>query len=74
VTDSDEDDDAHTAAMIEYNGADMFVLIEGRRIAKRGRPGTPQAGTWIVLEPGFVIHGDPNLENIIVEFSAVSVH
>jgi len=40
VTDTDEGDDAHPAAMIEYSGADTFILIEGRRIAKRGHPGT----------------------------------
>jgi hypothetical protein len=34
--------------------SDLFVEFAGIRIAKRGRPGTAQAGTWISLEPGFV--------------------
>jgi hypothetical protein len=29
------------------DGDDLFVIIDGGRIAKRGRPGTPQAKTWV---------------------------
>jgi hypothetical protein len=36
--------------------SDLFVEFAGIRIAKRGRPGTAHAGTWISLEPGFVVH------------------
>ena len=30
----------------------IFVVADGIRIAKRGGPGTPQAKTWVSLEPG----------------------
>ena len=30
---------------------DMYLIFDGRRIAKRGKPGTPHAMTWISLEP-----------------------
>jgi hypothetical protein len=34
---------------------DMYVVYDGKRIAKRGYPETPQARTWISLEPGYVV-------------------
>jgi hypothetical protein len=40
-------------ALIETDGTDAFVIYNGVRIAKRGQPNTPQAGTWISLEPGY---------------------
>jgi hypothetical protein len=38
---------------IECDGNDIFVIADGVKIAKRGHPGTPQAGTWVSLEPGW---------------------
>ena len=43
---------------IEY-GTDIFVLIDGVKIAKRGHPGTPQAKTWVSLEPGWRVFDGP---------------
>ena len=40
-------------ATIESDGKDAFVVYNGVRIAKRGQPNSPEAGTWISLEPGF---------------------
>jgi hypothetical protein len=31
---------------------DIYLIFDGRRIAKRGKPGTLHAMTWISLEPG----------------------
>jgi hypothetical protein len=41
---------------IESDGRDLFVVFDGKRIAKRGHPGTPQAKTWVSLEPGFEVY------------------
>ena len=41
------------APHIESDGRDAFVVYDGVRIAKRGQPNTPEAGTWVSLEPGF---------------------
>jgi hypothetical protein len=38
---------------IEADGNDMFVVVDGVKIAKRGRPGKPHAKAWISLEPGW---------------------
>jgi len=40
---------------IETDGNDIFVIADGVTIAKRGHPGTPQAKTWIALEPGWTV-------------------
>jgi hypothetical protein len=40
---------------ILFSGDDMFVLHQGKRVAKRGRAGTPEAGRWIPLEPGYEV-------------------
>jgi hypothetical protein len=41
---------------ILFQGEDMFVVRNGKKIAKRGHPGTLQAKkTWISLEPGWQV-------------------
>jgi hypothetical protein len=42
---------------IESDGLNLFVVFDGVRIAERGEPGTPQAGTWVSLEPGYEVTG-----------------
>ncbi len=46
---------------------DLFILLDGRKIAKRGRPGTPQAMTWVSLEPGYAVYDDGD-EEIVVTY------
>ena len=50
---------------------EMYVVFDGVRIAKRGRPNTPQAGTWVSLEPGFVVLDNSDRTAIIVEKNGV---
>jgi hypothetical protein len=40
---------------IQGDGTDIFVIVDGVKIAKRGRPGTPYAKTWVSLEPGWAV-------------------
>ena len=44
--------------LVQGDGEDIFVVVDGVRIAKRGHPGTPQARTWISLEPGSAVYDD----------------
>ena len=58
---------------------DMYLIFDGRRIAKRGKPGTSHAMTWISLEPGVVARDVPMPESesgwgIIIEINDVRVH
>ena len=41
---------------------DLFVVVDGIKIAKRGRRNTPQAGTWVSIKPGWeVLDGDRSI-------------
>jgi hypothetical protein len=44
---------------------ELFVRVGGETIAKRGQPGTPHAGTWIILEPGYTVFSKG--DEIVVE-------
>jgi hypothetical protein len=36
-------------------GADMYIEVNSVKVAKRGRPGTPDAKTWVTLVPGWSV-------------------
>ena len=59
------------ACSIESDGKDIFVVFNGVRIAKRGHFGTPQAKTWISLEPGYEVCG---IKKIEVLFNGAAIH
>ena len=40
---------------IEDDGLDMFVIVNGVTIARRGRPGTTEADSWVSLEPEWTV-------------------
>jgi hypothetical protein len=48
--------------VMDSDGTDIFITVDGVRIAKRGHPGTPQARTWVSLEPGWKAHGVEQIE------------
>ncbi len=57
----------HECAMVAVSEEDsetgrdeLYILFGGVRIAKRGYPDSPQARTWIPLEPGFAVYDGPN--------------
>ena len=50
--------------VIESDGREIFVVYDGKRIAKRGHPGTRHAGMWIPLEPGFTVRSRADLSEI----------
>src|SRR5215472_3253747 len=58
---------------------DTYLIFDGRRIAKHGKPGTLHAMTWISLEPGVVVRDVPMPESesgwgMVVEINNVRVH
>jgi hypothetical protein len=59
---------------VEGDGTDIFVVCDGVKIAKRGRPGTQQAKTWISLEPGFEVMDGQDLGTIVVTYNGVQIH
>jgi hypothetical protein len=46
------------ASQSETGNDEIYVVFDGKRIAKRGSPGTPRAGTWVSIEPGFQVAVD----------------
>jgi hypothetical protein len=56
------------------DGEDTFVVADGVTIAKRGRPGTAHAGTWISLEPGWTVSFNKNQSELLVKYEDVQKH
>jgi hypothetical protein len=54
---------------VECTEEDMYVVFDGVRIAKRGKPNTPQAKAWISLQPGFAVYNTADLSEIIIELN-----
>jgi hypothetical protein len=53
---------------------DIFIVRNGVKIAKRGHPGTPQAKTWVSLEPGWRVldgKGPDGKPELVVEYNSV---
>ena len=59
---------------IECEGSDIFVIADGVKIAKLGHPGTPQANTWLSLEPGWTVRECDDGESIEVEYKRQRMH
>ena len=38
---------------------EMYVILDGRRIAYRGQPGTSETGTWVSIVPGYTVFDVP---------------
>jgi hypothetical protein len=55
-------------------GKDLFVEVGGVRIARRGHPNSPQAGTWISLAPGWEVFDGEDFESITVKHTEAQVH
>jgi hypothetical protein len=53
---------------------DIVVLVEGMKIAKRGLPDTPQAETWIMLEPGWTVRDVNEGQAIEVSYERAPIH
>jgi hypothetical protein len=53
---------------------DLFIYRNGRPIAKRGHPGTPQARTWISLEPGWEVLDSDDGDSISLTYRGASIN
>jgi hypothetical protein len=59
--------------VMQSDGTDLFLRLDGKIIAKRGHPGTLHARQWIPLEPGIVVL-DTDMSSITVEYIGGRVH
>jgi hypothetical protein len=53
---------------------ELYAVWDGRRIAYRGKPGTPQAGTWVSMVPGYKVVDEDYPDRIVVTFNGKVVH
>jgi hypothetical protein len=70
----DLDKDTPPTLTIRNDGEDTFIVADGVTIAKRGRPGTAQAGTWISLEPGWTVSFNDDQSQLLVKYEDVRLH
>jgi len=68
-----ESDPSLASAKLQFTGEDVFVIRKGVKIAKRGHPQTPQAGTWISLEPGWAVLDGPDINSVVVTYQGVVI-
>lgn len=40
---------------VAYEGEEAFVIVNDVKVAKRGKPGTPEATAWLSLERGWTV-------------------
>jgi hypothetical protein len=56
---------------ITGDGKDIFVIRDGVKIARRGHPGTPDAGKWVSLDPHWTVKDSRDGKEIELEYHAV---
>jgi hypothetical protein len=62
---------------VETDPDALFIVLDGIKIAKRGEPGSPQAKTWVSLEPDWKVFDGPDNgdeDSILIEHHGVRVH
>ena len=59
---------------LHNDGEDVFVLVDGVKIAMRGRRDTAQAMTWIVIEPGWIVRDVQSGNAIEVRYEGARIH
>ena len=58
---------------IELDGEDIFVVVDGLRVARRGYPDTHQARTWVSLEPGYTVTSPPDMSTMSIAYNVVPI-
>jgi hypothetical protein len=53
---------------------DKFIMVDGLKIARRGYPDTPEAGTWVPIEPGWEVKDVLGGEGIWVRYTNPTRH
>ena len=53
----------------EQDGDDLFLLLHGKRVAKRGRPGTRKASKWIPIVSWIDSVVDESDSSVIIRYA-----
>src|SRR4051794_367110 len=49
------------------NANGIYLLIDGVRVAHRGHPGTPNARTWVPLDPRYAFRDNEDMTEIVID-------
>jgi hypothetical protein len=66
-------DEEHTCEL-RNEGQDVFVIVDGVKIAKRTALACAYAGIWIVLEPGWVVRDAQRGQGVEVMYEGARIH
>jgi hypothetical protein len=66
--------DHQPEVMVYIDGGEIFVIVDGVKIAKRGHLSTHQAMTWVSLEPGWKVFSTADNNTFTIEYNGVRVH
>jgi hypothetical protein len=69
-----EKPDQNWNVVLESVGDEIFVVVNGLKIAKRGQPGTPHAGTWIPIEPGWEVLSSADDKELAISQNGTRIH
>jgi hypothetical protein len=53
---------------------EIFVMVDGVKIATRGKPDTALAGTWIAIEPGWSVLELDDGDTLQISCDGVAIH
>jgi hypothetical protein len=67
------DEEQHTVELNIIDG-ELFVVIDGLPIAKRGNPGSSHAGRWIATEPGWSVLELEDGNRLQISYNGAQIH
>jgi hypothetical protein len=59
---------------IKEIGDEVFVLVDGVKIAMRGAPDSAHAGTWMAIEPGWTVLELSDGDTLQISYNGVAIH
>jgi hypothetical protein len=59
---------------LQHEGQDVFILVDGVKIARRGICTADLGMNWIVLEPGWVVRDTDRGHAIEVLYEGATMH
>jgi hypothetical protein len=67
------DEQQHTVELRTIEG-ELFVVVDGIKIATRGAPGSAYGGRWVALEPGWSIIELEGGSRLQVSYDGARIH
>ena len=60
-------------ASVVGDGHDLFVVLDGVKIARRGQPGSKWPAQWISIEPGYSVIDNRNGSAMVIQYRGVAI-